>query len=77
MVYCLIYRILSFNDIVYVIVIKETAPGYIAFASITFGDGFFQFQDNKVSVKQATGHNHENTIFHPGPCTVNDNVEQN
>ena len=38
------------------------------FASITFGDGFFQFQDNKVSLKQAPGHNHENTIFHPGQC---------
>ena len=38
------------------------------FASITFGDGFFQFQDNKVSLKQAPGHNHENTIFHLGEC---------
>ena len=36
------------------------------FASITFGDGFFQFEDNKVSLKQAPGHNHENTIFQPG-----------
>ena len=33
------------------------------FASITFGDGFFQFQDNTVSLKQAPCHNHENTIF--------------
>ena len=32
------------------------------FASITFGDGFFQFQDNKVSLKQAPGHNRENTF---------------
>ena len=38
------------------------------FASITFGDGFFQFQDNKVSLKQAPGHNHENTIFQPEQC---------
>ena len=29
------------------------------FASITFGDG----QDNKVSLKQASGHNNENRIF--------------
>ena len=33
------------------------------FASIAFGDGFFQFHDNKLSLKQAPGHNHENTIF--------------
>ena len=33
------------------------------FHSITFGDGFFQFQDNEVSLKQAPGHNHENTIY--------------
>ena len=33
--------------------------------SFTFGDGFFQFQDNKVSLNQALGHNHENTIFQP------------
>ena len=36
------------------------------FTSITFGDGFFQFQDNKVSLKQALGHNHVNMIFQPG-----------
>ena len=36
------------------------------FASITLGDGFFQFQDNKVRLKQAPGHNHDNTIFQPG-----------
>ena len=41
------------------------------FASITFGDGFFQFQDNKVRLKQAPGHNHENTIFQPGQCPIN------
>ena len=39
------------------------------FAFITFGDGFFQFQDNKVSLKQAPGHNHENTIFQLGHCS--------
>ena len=33
------------------------------FASITFGDGFCQFQDNKVSLIQASGHNHENTLL--------------
>ena len=33
------------------------------FASITFDDGFFPFQDNKVSLMQARGHNHENMIF--------------
>ena len=33
----------------------------IFFTSITFGNGFFQFQDNKVSLKQAACHNHENT----------------
>ena len=36
-----------------------------SFASITFGDGFFQFQHNKVSLKQAADDNHENTIFQP------------
>ena len=42
------------------------------FAFITFGDGFFQFQDiNKVSLKQVPGHNHENTIFKPGECPFN------
>ena len=39
--------------------------GSYFFASITFGDGFFQFQDNKVSLKQAPGHHHGNTIFQP------------
>ena len=40
---------------------------FIFLASITFGDGFFQFKDNNnVSLKQAPGHNDENTIFHPG-----------
>ena len=34
-----------------------------------FGDGFFQFQDNKVSFKQAPGHN--NTISQPGRCFFN------
>ena len=29
------------------------------FASITLSDGFFQFQDNKVNITQAPGHNHE------------------
>ena len=47
------------------------------FASITFGDGFFQFQENKVSWKQAPGHNHENMLFQPEECpfevTVSDN----
>ena len=38
------------------------------FVSIPFGDGFFQFQDNKVSLKQAPGHNHKSTIFQPGQC---------
>ena len=33
------------------------------FVSIAFGDGFFQFQDKKVSLKQAPRHNRENTIF--------------
>ena len=33
------------------------------FAFFTFGDGFFQFQDNKASLNQAYGHNHENMIF--------------
>ena len=27
---------------------------------------FFQFQDDKVSLKQASDHHHENTIFQPG-----------
>ena len=29
---------------------------------------FFLFQDNKVSLKKAFRHNHENTIFHPLQC---------
>ena len=39
------------------------------FASVNFGDGFFHFQDNKLSLKQVPGHNHENTIFQPGECS--------
>ena len=35
------------------------------FTSITFGSGFFQFEDNKVNLKQAPDNNHENTIFQP------------
>ena len=46
------------------------------FASTTFSDGFFQFQDNKVSLKHAPGHNHENTIFQsvqcPSTCNYDD-----
>ena len=40
------------------------------FSYITFGDGFFHFQDNKVhvSLKQAPGQNHEKTIFQPRQC---------
>ena len=38
------------------------------FAFITFGDGFFQFQDNKVSLRQAPGHGYENTIYQPEQC---------
>ena len=30
---------------------------------ITFGDLFFQFQDNKTSLKQALGHNYKNTMY--------------
>ena len=37
------------------------------FACITFANGFFQFQDNKVTLKQA---NHEKTIFQPGQCLL-------
>ena len=33
------------------------------FAFITFDHFFFLFQDNKANLKQAPGHNHENTIF--------------
>ena len=33
---------------------------FVAF--ITFGDAVFQFHNNKLSLKQAPGHNHENTI---------------
>ena len=36
------------------------------FASITFGNSVFQFQDYKVSLKRAPGHNYENTILQPG-----------
>ena len=36
-----------------------------------FGDGFIQFQDNKVSLKQVPGHNHENMIFQLGQCPFN------
>ena len=43
------------------------------FAFITFGDGFFQFEDNKLSLKQAPDHYYENTIFqlgqHPFNCS--------
>ena len=39
--------------------------------SITFGDGFFHFQHNEVSLKQAPGHNHENTIFQPRNSAFN------
>ena len=40
--------------------------GSYFFDSITFGDDLFQFQDKKVSLKEAPDHNHENTIFQPG-----------
>ena len=40
------------------------------FASITFGDGFFQFQDNKGSFQQSPGRNRENTIFQPEQCVA-------
>ena len=36
---------------------------YIVFAFITFGDILFIFQGNKVSLKQAPGHNHETRYF--------------
>ena len=36
------------------------------FASITFGDLFFLIQDNKESLKHASGHTNKNTIFHAG-----------
>ena len=41
---------------------------FFFFASATFGDGCIQFQDNKVSFKQAPGHDHENTIFQLEQC---------
>ena len=44
---------------------------FCLFSSYFFSDGFFQFQDNKVSLKQAPGHNHENTIFQPAECLFN------
>ena len=46
--------------------IKTSSSYFVSF--ITFGDGFFQFQDNKVSLKQVPGHNHENTMFQPRKC---------
>ena len=33
------------------------------FTFISFRDFFFQFQDNKVNLKEAPEHDHENTIF--------------
>ena len=33
------------------------------FTVITFGDIFFLFQDDKVSLRQVPGDNHENTVF--------------
>ena len=42
-------------------------------ASITFGDGFFQFQDNKVRLRQSPGHSHENTILQSGQCPFHSN----
>ena len=33
------------------------------FASINFGDGFFQFQNSKVSLNQGPNHNYRNTII--------------
>ena len=38
----------------------------ISLLSSLFGDFFLVFQDNIASLKQAPGHNHENTIFQPG-----------
>ena len=39
---------------------------FMKFDLLTGGqDDFFQFQDNKASLTQAPGHNHENTIFQP------------
>ena len=38
------------------------------FLLLSFADGLFQFHDSKVSLKQAPGHNHENTIFQTGHC---------
>lgn len=34
----------------------------------TFRDFVFRFQDNKVSLKLALGHNHENKMFQRGQC---------
>ena len=35
-----------------------------------FGNCLFLFQDNKVSLKQFPGHNHENAIFELGNCPL-------
>ena len=50
--------------------------GHISLLSTTFGDGFFQFQDNKVSLKQDPGHNHETRYFirDTVPLTMNNVV---
>ena len=36
---------------------------YFFVSSFTFCDGFFHFQDTRVSLKQAPGHNHETRYF--------------
>ena len=41
---------------------------------VDFGEFLFIFQEKLASLKQAPGHNHENTMYQPGECALKNSM---